>query len=221
MPKKPMDYSNCIIYKIVCNDLSVTDCYVGHTTNFIQRKKEHKTRCINLNHPKNHYKIYSFINANGGWDNWTMIEIEKYSCKDFNEACARERYWYETLKANMNTQIPNQTEQEYKNKNRIKMCLYMNEYYINNKDKALNKINCICGGNYCFMGKARHFKTKKHQDFISSNSNKDKVNCICGSKYCFMGKARHFRTKKHQDFISSNSNKDAEKTTQIEEIINV
>ena len=40
------------------------------------------------------------IRENEGWNNWSMIEIEKYPCNDKNEACARERYWYELLNAN-------------------------------------------------------------------------------------------------------------------------
>ena len=42
MPKDTIDYSNTIIYKIYCNDSSVTDIYIGHTTNFIKRKYQHK-----------------------------------------------------------------------------------------------------------------------------------------------------------------------------------
>ena len=38
MPKLPFDFSKTIIYKIVCSDPSVTDCYVGHTTDFIRQK---------------------------------------------------------------------------------------------------------------------------------------------------------------------------------------
>ena len=42
MPKTPMDYSNCCIYKIehIENDNLV---YVGHTTNFNKRKAHHKS----------------------------------------------------------------------------------------------------------------------------------------------------------------------------------
>jgi len=44
MPKTPMDYSKCSIYKIehIENESLV---YVGHTTNFIKRKAEHKYNC--------------------------------------------------------------------------------------------------------------------------------------------------------------------------------
>jgi hypothetical protein len=41
MPKKNINFSKTIIYKIVCNDLTITDVYVGHTTNFIKRKAKH------------------------------------------------------------------------------------------------------------------------------------------------------------------------------------
>ena len=41
MPRVEIDYSNTIIYKISCKDTSITDIYVGHTTNFIQRKHTH------------------------------------------------------------------------------------------------------------------------------------------------------------------------------------
>ncbi len=87
MPKVPMDYSNTIIYKIVCKDLEIKDCYVGHTTNFIQRRGQHKSAC-NIENSKNYnYNVYNCIRNNSGWDNWDMIEVEKYSCNDKNEAC--------------------------------------------------------------------------------------------------------------------------------------
>jgi hypothetical protein len=111
MPKT--DYSKCVMYKIVCNDLSITDCYVGHTTNFIKRKNSHKSCCFNQNSKEYNLKQYLFIRENGGWDNFSMIEIEKYPCNDGNEARARERYWFETLNANLNFEVPNRSFKEY------------------------------------------------------------------------------------------------------------
>ena len=55
MPKNEIDYSNTIIYKIVCKDEKISDLYVGHTTNFVKRKCLHKNSCNNLN---NKLKIY-------------------------------------------------------------------------------------------------------------------------------------------------------------------
>jgi len=102
MPKDIIDYSNTIIYKIICNDHSVTDIYVGHTTNFVKRKYQHKTLCNN----KSKLKIYDVIRQNGGWDNWSMVEIAKYCCQDVTEARIKEQEHYELLKQTLNTVNP-------------------------------------------------------------------------------------------------------------------
>ena len=47
MPKTDIDYSNTIIYKITCTNPEIKDVYVGHTTNFVQRKHCHKQGCNN------------------------------------------------------------------------------------------------------------------------------------------------------------------------------
>ena len=86
MPRLAIDYSNTIIYKIVCKDLNIKDLYVGHTTDFKRRKSEHKGNTTNSKGVPYKLKLYEKMRANGGWDNWDMIEIEKFSCIDGNEA---------------------------------------------------------------------------------------------------------------------------------------
>ena len=114
MPKNNINYSNTIIYKIVCNDLNIKDLYIGFTTDFYNRKSSHKCNC-NLENGKNYdLNIYKCIRANGGWNNWSMIEIEKFSCKDSLEARARERYWCEQLNATLNSNKPYITDNEIK-----------------------------------------------------------------------------------------------------------
>ena len=49
MPRKEINYSKTIIYKIRCEDENITDIYVGSTTNFIKRKNIHKSVCNNEN----------------------------------------------------------------------------------------------------------------------------------------------------------------------------
>ena len=61
MPRIPIDYTKTIIYKTVCNDLNITGCYVGHTTNFVQRKNQHKTICLNEKKKHYNYKLYKTI----------------------------------------------------------------------------------------------------------------------------------------------------------------
>jgi hypothetical protein len=105
MPKHSVNYNNTVIYKIVCRDLSVKDVYVGHTTDFKNRKNQHKTIC-NREKEDNISKKYDFIRNHGGWENWEMVEIEKYPCNDSNEATARERYYCELLNSTLNTNRP-------------------------------------------------------------------------------------------------------------------
>ena len=113
MPKKEINYQNTIIYKIICKDMNIKDVYVGHTTNFIQRKNSHKQ---DSNSNTYSTKIYDTINKNGGWKNWDMIEIEKYPCKDGNEAKARERYWFEQLNSSLNASLTIIFEDEVQDK---------------------------------------------------------------------------------------------------------
>ena len=103
MPKDNIDYSNTIIYKIYCNNDTITDTYVGHTTNFYVRKHQHKISC---NNSKNVLIIYKTIRENGGWCNWNMIEIAKYNCKDSTEARIKEQQHYEELKSTLNSCPP-------------------------------------------------------------------------------------------------------------------
>ena len=62
------NYENGLIYKLCCKDANITDIYVGSTTNFKQRKKEHKADCHNENNKNYNRPVYKFIRENGG--NW-------------------------------------------------------------------------------------------------------------------------------------------------------
>jgi hypothetical protein len=129
MPKVLADYSNTIIYKLCCNNPSITDIYIGHTTNFIQRKNRHKNCCYNVD--CNSY-VYTFIRDHDGWDNWAMIQIENCSCKNKREAESIEHYWITTLSSTLNSNKP------------YAMCkeepqLYKQHWYEENKETILEK----------------------------------------------------------------------------------
>jgi hypothetical protein len=86
MPQKAIDYNNTVIYKLVSNDLTFKSCYVGHTTDMTRRKQRHKNSCNNENNKEYNTKKYKMIRDNNGWDEWSMIEIQKYPCNDVYEA---------------------------------------------------------------------------------------------------------------------------------------
>ena len=82
MPKVVFDYSKTIIYCLVCKDVSITDCYISHTTNFKQQKSQHKCCCTKEKYKGYNYKVYKFIRQNGGWDNWFMAMIKTFPCNN-------------------------------------------------------------------------------------------------------------------------------------------
>jgi hypothetical protein len=132
MPKLQTDYSKTSIYKLCCNDPNVNEIYIGHTTNFVQRKHGHKTACCNEKIKGHNQYVYQFIRNHGGWDNWSMIEIENVDCKTKREAEAIEHKWIKHLGASLNLNNPHAMYKEEPQ-------LYKQKWYEENKDEILEK----------------------------------------------------------------------------------
>ena len=81
MPRKEINYQNTVIYKI--QHIEKDDLlYVGHTTDFNERKHSHK-KCVNSKTgTKFNMKVYQMIRDNGGWDMFKMLEVVKFPCND-------------------------------------------------------------------------------------------------------------------------------------------
>jgi len=166
MPKTPMDYSKCCIYKIehIDNESLV---YVGHTTCFDKRKTKHKSGCKNDNGKTYNLKVYQMIRQNGGWEMFKMIEVEKYPCADKREAERRENEVMKELRACMNTnksfiQEMSEYHKEYYELHKEKKKEQVKEYQKNNK---LNeKVKCECGCDVVKRQLKRHQATTKHLD---------------------------------------------------------
>jgi hypothetical protein len=135
MPRLPIDYSNTIIYKLCCNDPTITDIYVGHTTNWTKRKQGHKTSCNSEKNKSYNFYVYTFIRDHGGWTNWNMIEIEKMCCINTHDAKKNERIHMELLKATLNKQLPTRTHNEWIDTNKEQLKERQKEYYEDNKEQ--------------------------------------------------------------------------------------
>ena len=135
MPLTPIKYENGLIYKICCNDPNITDCYIGSTTNIIKRRQNHKTNCHNEKSKDYNMYVYQFIRDNGGWENWSLILIEYYSCNNKLELEKRERYYIEELHATLNKILPTRSRKEYYLDNVEQIREYRKEYYTKNIDK--------------------------------------------------------------------------------------
>lgn len=103
---------NYTMYKILPKNAALDYCYIGHTNNFAFRKQQHRAPCIDTSHSKAHIKIYETIRNNGGWDEWEMIELEKFNNKTKLEARIREQDLIKEHNANLNMLSAYITEDE-------------------------------------------------------------------------------------------------------------
>lgn len=109
---------------------------MGHTTNIVKRRYNHKDHCNNKNQPTFYnLKIYKNIRDNGGWKNWSMIQICDFPCNTEEEARAEERRYYELLNANLNMINPCRKQKEYRETNKEKVAEWHQEYWEANKEK--------------------------------------------------------------------------------------
>jgi hypothetical protein len=131
-------------YKFVCKDPQITFVYVGHTTNFASRKSTHKSICNNSKNTNHNQPLYQFIRANGGWENWTMIEIKSQICKSPRDAERVEQdlinQEHQVLNAqkahsgvDLSSNHPNYHTQ-YRQQNRDAISIKLSQYYQQNKD---------------------------------------------------------------------------------------
>ncbi len=78
-----------------------------------KKKNTHKKACKNPNDQEYNQSKYTFIREHGDFENWDMIEIEKYIATDRHDLLKRERCFIELLKPSLNSNIPTQTRKEY------------------------------------------------------------------------------------------------------------
>ena len=85
---------------------------MGHTTNFKQRKADHKKNCYNEENRNFNLKLYTMIRENDGFEMFKMIEVEKYPCNDRREPEKKEDELMKESKATMNKIKSFRTEED-------------------------------------------------------------------------------------------------------------
>ena len=63
-------------------------------------------------------KVYKFIRNNGGFDNWNVVEIEKYDASDKYDLYIREQFFYYFLGATLNQHVPGRTRKQWDEANK-------------------------------------------------------------------------------------------------------
>ena len=211
MPKQPK-YSESSIYKLCCKDPTIKEVYVGSTTNFRQRKRQHKHTCNNASAARHDSPVYKYIREHGNWENWDMIEIEKYNAKDKRDLERKEREHLERLGATLNKGVPTQTYPEWLEKNKDIIKTKQKTYREKNKNvikvrkqKYYYEKNKTCIRRKQMVYNEKNKETNREIGKAYRQNNRDKIRqlksekivCDCGIT-CTRGhkKSRHFWTKR-------------------------
>ena len=160
------------VYKLCCRDPTVKDVYIGSTKNLRVRKAMHKHKCNSADSKEYNFRVYQFIRANGGFDNWDVIQLEEIDYNTRAELHARERHFFELLNATLNKCVPNRTPAES-----------VKNYFVNHRDeineKQKIKNNCVCGGKYTHINRSHHFASNKHLLYMA---NQQQLKLLAGAE---------------------------------------
>jgi len=179
MPRKDINYSNTIIYQIMCKNKNVSDTYVSYTTNLTQRKYKHKRDSLDMSMRT---RLYDSIRKNGGWENWKCLILEECVCN--NECIAKERMNFHILKnkPNLNEEYLNEVSSPsellqlsvYEKSEMVEMVEKVDK--VNDTDEKDEKYTCQCKKTYTHRSSYyKHTTTclqyqHRHKNDISMNT---------------------------------------------------
>ena len=90
-----------VIYSIYCKDDTIPQMYIGRTTRYDLRCRQHERNCNT-----SELKLYRFIRDHGGWSNWGVKILSEVECRNRGDAALEEFYWYIKTGAELNTYRP-------------------------------------------------------------------------------------------------------------------
>ena len=177
-------YQNGQIYKIV--DVGFHDCYIGSTCEKLYKRfSRHKIQYNSYKINGKRYQSSFLLFDKYGLENCKILWIEDYPCDSKKELEKREgeiqqqtdcinkriagrtyEEWYE-----QNRQEESERKKKYRRDNPDKMKEQSKKQYEKHRDKRLAPYECECGSTVVYDCKARHFKTKKHQQYLQSQNN--------------------------------------------------
>ena len=190
---KDIRYQRGKIYKLICDVTSKV--YIGSTIQTLEeRLKGHKKDYrAYLKGTKGYCKSFDII-ENG----YFFIElITDYPCWSKAELNREEGRYQRDMEC-INKVIAGRTKSEYYEDNKVSINVYRRQYYrdnkeiyqkrqLKNRDRNIKRMkqyyqdnkeaiaerrsqnfDCECGGKYSIQHRARHFKTKKHQNYLNS-----------------------------------------------------
>jgi hypothetical protein len=189
------DYSKGKVYCVKVNTKEEYLPYVGSTTKqyLSQRMENHRRLYDSWKNKKSGYTAIFELFERYGVENCYIELLELYSCNCNDELRKKEREWFDKVEC-VNIVRPYVSEEESKGRvkkwmgeNKEERQIYMKNYREKNYDKLLQnkrdykiknaeKIKeqmkeryvCICGAESILWNKARHDRTKKHLDYLTT-----------------------------------------------------
>ena len=118
------------IYNLFKKDSN--ECYIGKTRDVPKRMALHKYYSKSST-----YKLYEFMRANGGYENFDYEILETDIPNE--QGNAKERYYYNLYTPSLNSNVPNRSQHEsklqYRNKNRLQLIEKVREWQRENRIK--------------------------------------------------------------------------------------
>tara|TARA_B100001093_G_scaffold467289_1_gene486372 strand:+ start:480 stop:1025 length:546 start_codon:yes stop_codon:yes gene_type:complete len=171
-------------------------CYIGSTFNRLHKRFEGHKNAYKYNY--GNFTIHKYFDTYGV-DNFKIDLIKTYDVIRTNDKDRKHLHAYETLWINktkncINSNLPfnplfkidkkiclkkyyeknKEKFKEHYEKNKDDILEYAKNYKEQNRDKIRKdkneKFNCECGGKYTKCHKVRHFKSKKHQNYLNNNN---------------------------------------------------
>ena len=177
------------VYIIRCKDKSITDCYIGSTTDMYNREKNHRNKWNDINYRSYKYKVYQFIRDNGGWDNWEMKKI--FDVEDDTPLADWEQYYIDFMKPTLNEINANRSMLKQKKKEYLIKWRKDNPLkYIEQNKRSNIRLNCdVCGEE---MNKKHLLRHKRRKHLGITDYKKDKKRCdICDKEISVSNMSKH------------------------------
>lgn len=198
-----------IFYKFVCENPEIKSCYVGHTSNFMNRRRQHKYCCTNNKSTEYELKKYQTIRENGGWNSWKMVEINRRICLDKIDCIKIEQEYIENLQTDMNMKNAYSNRAEYRKKyifdNSEKIATYHKQHKLENKEHYQEYKKKYTLENKELLANQHKTYRLKNLEKIATRA-AEKFDCKCGGKYTSSCKSAHLKTLKHLTYCETISN---------------
>jgi len=161
-------------------------------------KYDHKLRCNNANNTKYNLRVYSFIRANGGWENWRMDMIEQIEFEDRMELRKRDGEIMQNRGASLNGSVVEYRQREGERKRAEREA---ERETCRMKERAYKEAIKVQRREY----RERNKEAIKVYNNQYNQDNREKINdwknakfeCLCGDIIKMSGKYNHLKTIRH------------------------